>query len=248
MCWVESYHLTDVGGGAVMPDLERRPPNLFKGVAIMARTLNKRYCDICGNYYEGRSKFVCGYSCAREKQARAKHPNVDFSKEAFEELYIRRKLSMPLIAQELAVSIDLVRRRLIRYGIPIRSARSAALLTLSEGRGRQKSLRITDARGYVMAYAPDHHKPDGHGYVREHRLVWERHSGQELPDKWIVHHLNGVKDDNRIENLLAMHTKDHHSWMYIEALQKRIRGLEEKLDEWSPIALASIKKAPERLE
>lgn len=42
----------------------------------------------------------------------------------------------------------------------------------------------------------------------EHRLVWEQHHG-ELPDGWIVHHLNGDRIDNRIENLHAMPADEH---------------------------------------
>lgn len=42
-----------------------------------------------------------------------------------------------------------------------------------------------------------------------HRLVWEQHNGQ-IPDGWHVHHINGDKLDNRIENLMVIDEPTHH--------------------------------------
>ncbi len=86
----------------------------------------------------------------------------------------------------------------------------------------------THQRGYVMVRKhPGSQVPGRYPYRLEHRLIWEEAHGP-IPKGWHVHHLNGIKDDNRLENLLALSPKNHHSQH--EAYRARIRQLEEELD------------------
>lgn len=55
--------------------------------------------------------------------------------------------------------------------------------------------------GYIEVYCPEHPAARGKTYVREHRLVMEKHIGRYLEGWEEVHHKNGIRDDNRIENL-----------------------------------------------
>jgi len=67
--------------------------------------------------------------------------------------------------------------------------------------GRWKGGRSYHKAGYVLVRAPDHPRAGQAGYVFEHILVVEQLIGRYLLPDETVHHLNGVRDDNRLENL-----------------------------------------------
>ena len=68
--------------------------------------------------------------------------------------------------------------------------------------------------GYIQIFKPEHPNSCKEGYVMEHRLVMENKIGRLLKRKEVVHHINGIRDDNRPENLklfenVGEHTKYH---------------------------------------
>lgn len=91
--------------------------------------------------------------------------------------------------------------------------RSAHSISANRSAGQRKrdfnhATRYT-AKGYKIIYAPDFHRADKNGMVLEHIYIFEKETGVEIPKGYCIHHINGKKDDNRIENLCMLSTSAH---------------------------------------
>lgn len=78
-----------------------------------------------------------------------------------------------------------------------------------------KGGRIKDKCNYIQIYLhPDNpfYTMAMHGhYVLEHRLIMAKHIGRCLLSQEVVHHINGIRDDNRIENLELFPKSSEHT-------------------------------------
>lgn len=67
--------------------------------------------------------------------------------------------------------------------------------------------------GYVYERMPDHPIATKNGTVLQHRRVWFDANGA-IPNGFVIHHINGDKTDNRLENLelcdRSSHMKEHY--------------------------------------
>lgn len=66
---------------------------------------------------------------------------------------------------------------------------------------KKRETQIIDSSGYALTYDPKHPNAKKSGRILEHRRVMSQKIGRPLQSGENVHHINGNRSDNRIENL-----------------------------------------------
>jgi hypothetical protein len=87
--------------------------------------------------------------------------------------------------------------------------------------------RLNKSNGYIEYYIPKHPNANYKGLVYEHRLIMEKIIGRFLTKKEQVHHLNGIKTDNRPGNLKLFSNNSEHR-RYHQWLKKGIKNIPMK--------------------
>ena len=84
--------------------------------------------------------------------------------------------------------------------------------------------RIVTPQGYILLLKPNHPNADSRGYVSEGRYKIANKLSRILRSNEVVHHKNGIKDDNRLSNLKLM-TRKEHSYLHLQTAWNTLKRL-----------------------
>jgi len=147
--------------------------------------------------------------------------------------YIKNEKSTWTIEKDIGINHETVRRYLKKYNL-LRTKSEACKIGIKHHKkeclcltckcmkglinGKNnpnfKGYRTKNHEGYIFLYLPNHPSRINN-YIAEHRIVMENYLGRYLKPTEIIHNKNGIKDDNRIENLmLCKNRKEHHKYHY----------------------------------
>lgn len=140
------------------------------------------------------------------------------AKDEITRLYWEEELTQKEVATKTGLCYQTVQRHLAQK----RSLSEAQINRQKHHPTKVNKPRIELKSGYIKVYQAGEKGPNPYEY--EHRLVWEEYHQKKLPKGWVVHHLNGIRSDNRPENLLGMPKGKHGD--IIPEMAKKLRQLE----------------------
>lgn len=181
-------HGVVLNGPRGMP--RKLPPTILNeyqaGMSLNA--IARKYSACSATVYEALSK--AGFN-ARARGAQRKAVSDELRQQviaSYEALGVQEKVAAALGIGQTRISRIL---RAAGVGRPKRCSRFIG--------------RVNNSSGYIMVWVDDDDPmramAQREGYVMEHRLVMARHLGRPLGRHETVHHINGDRADNRLENL-----------------------------------------------
>lgn len=158
-------------------------------------------------------------------------------------LYLKKELTFKEISDITGIANSTVRRIIIKYGISPRKGETLSDKTrkrLSEAltghtfimSDEQKKILSKKAKKRWKGKAKGKTlKPSGyieittgrHKTKMEHRVVIEKHLKRKLKKNEVVHHIDGNRQNNSIDNLVVMDKIDHNRLHALENNHKRKR-------------------------
>jgi hypothetical protein len=134
------------------------------------------------------------------------------------------------LSRKYSVSQKIVHSRLLAFGVQLRPKEG----NVGARNGSWSGGRTVDKDGYYLLSMFGHPMANNAGYVREHRFVMSRYLGRVLLPEEVVHHRDGNKANNHIDNLELYEKNSQH-------LAVELKG---RVPKWTEAGLHNMKTQP----
>lgn len=184
-------------------------------------------CKVCGKAtkykYKSWVKECCSYKCSntlkwnkREKEKTKKHNCLICRKEFYIPLSDHRLKQGTIIkyCSRECMGIGMRTRQLIKCKYCEKEFETTRNKFCShkcaiEHKKENYNHKTYKENGYNVLFINGYNKK---GNVKEHRLIMENHLKRKLKPNEVVHHINEIKTDNRLENLKVMTISEHSKY------------------------------------
>ncbi len=175
----------------------------------------KLNCCLCNIEFERYKSMIrsdnvfCSSKCQR--QFNANNKKIELPLNEIKNLYINKIWSTQELAKYFGCSQQIINNFLCKHGLNRTRGESLKLRKSNKGKNHYKwKGGIKKHNGYLLILCKDHPYCNTYGYVFEHRLIMEKHINRYLTEKEVIHHINNIKNDNRIDNLQLFKNNTEH--------------------------------------
>lgn len=177
----------------------------------------KPHGKYCAAHYQERMKY--GKFFTLEERAENKRKAAEDRKETMKRVWDnytpeQREERASILRRDVRCSIEGCGRKHSGHGLCdmhlYRLKHFGAATGVGPTRPNRGKGRTIAPTGYVQLFVPDYHCASKKGYVFEHRYVMEQHLGRHLKKGEVVHHIDGDKQNNAIENLQLFASHSEH--------------------------------------
>ena len=167
---------------------------------------------------------------------------MELTREYLYQMYIVERMSIPMISEIIGKAKSTTRWWLLKFGIQLRTPVEGVLECVRQGRrgkgyhhkhpfSEETRARMSESRRKWAEKNATGVSVKPNGYVEYtmgknkgrsvHIVTMEEHMGRRLLPNEVVHHINGNRSDNRIENLQIMTRSEHCRLHALERVKKQ---------------------------
>jgi len=191
-----------------VPILQRGERRRYPIRGFLATEETFQEAILVDTYNVSLSYFTIDIYLSKCYNTRMRRKKIPLDKEQLSELLKERSITE--IASKYDCHIKTVYGNMKKLGIvPPKYGNTSSHLRRGSVSVHWKGGKRRTPEGYIRVYQPEHPYAAEDRTVLEHRLVMEQKLGRYLKPHEIVHHNNGIKHDNRPENLELTVSTNH---------------------------------------